>query len=98
MDEVEIRYKEKPRCEENKENLKKRLHRMQGQLAGIEKMVDENRYCKDILIQLHALQKGLQAAGRIILKEHLETCVQDQIKAGEENVMDEVMDLFDKLR
>ncbi|MGN1275810.1 MAG: metal-sensing transcriptional repressor [Floccifex sp.] len=88
-------YKEKPR--KDIQNLKNRIHRIQGQLNGVEKMIDENRYCGDVLIQISAIEKALQSLGYIVLQEHLETCVADEVIAGNRD-MNEVMDLIKRLK
>lgn len=78
--------------------LKNRLSRMQGQLNGIGKMLDENRYCGDILTQIAAVESALQAFGHLILKEHMETCVQEKIRQGDPDVIEETVELIKKLR
>jgi DNA-binding FrmR family transcriptional regulator len=93
----QCRYKSVPRSEEEKKNLRTRLNRISGQLSGIGNMIDNDRYCGDILIQLSAAENALHSLGRIIMKNHLETCVTDQIKNGNTQIIDEVMELFDKL-
>ena len=91
------RYKTKPRTAEEMTALKNRINRIIGQLGGIGNMIDDNRYCGDILIQISAVEKALQSLGCIIMKNHLETCVTEQIKSGNEEIMDEVMELFKRL-
>lgn len=71
---------------------------MVGQLNGIEKMIDDNRYCGDVLIQIAAVEKALQAFGYIVLQDHLETCVTEDIKNGDDQIMDEVIELIKKLK
>ena len=78
--------------------MKSRLHRMVGQLNGIEKMLDEGRYCGDILIQISAIESALQALGYMVLQDHLETCVREKVKADDEEVMNEVLTLIKKLK
>ena len=78
--------------------LKNRLNRMAGQIAGISKMLDENRYCGDILIQIAAVEKALQSFGYIILKNHMESCVVEQIEAGNTGIVDETLELMKKLK
>ncbi len=91
------RYKATPRTEDETAALKKRINRIIGQLGGIGNMIDDNRYCGDILIQISAVEKALQSLGCMIMKNHLETCVTEQIKNGNEEIMDEVMELFKRL-
>lgn len=91
-------YKSTPRGEEELKMLKNRLNRMTGQLSGISKMLEENRYCGDILMQVAAVESALQSFGYSILKSHLETCVCEQIEAGNKEVIDEAMYLIKKLK
>lgn len=90
--------KETPRSPEDLKNLKNRLSRMQGQLNGIGRMLDENRYCGDILVQIAAVESALTSFGHLILKEHMETCVQEKIKQGDSEVIEETLELIKKLR
>ena len=96
--EGEPRYKHTPRDAEQVRQLKNRLNRMSGQLAGISRMLDENRYCGDILIQIAAVEKALQSFGYIILKDHMDTCVVEKIKAGDTEIVDETIELMKKLK
>ncbi len=91
-------YKTTPRNEESLRQLQNRLNRMIGQMGGIKKMLEENRYCGDILIQVAAVESALQNFGYIILQEHLETCVTEEIKSGNSAVIDEVVELIKKLK
>lgn len=92
------RTKHTPRSEKERRQLDNRLNRMIGQLNGIRKMLDENRYCGDILTQIAAVESALQAMGYVILKEHMETCVTEGILAGDENIMAEAFELMKKLK
>ncbi len=89
-------YKNKPRSSENKEALIKRINRAQGQLNGIKQMIEDDRYCKDILIQLSAVEKAVSAVSREILSEHMKTCVVDDIQKGNTEIIDEVLQLVTK--
>ena len=75
-------HKTTPRSEEELRLLQNRLKRMIGQLGGIGKMLDDNRYCGDILTQVAAVESALQAFGYQILQKHLETCVVEEIQKG----------------
>ena len=94
----EERHKHTPRSEEELRRLKNRVNRMVGQLNGIGRMLDENRYCGDILIQIAAVEKALQNLGYVILQDHMNTCVVEQVRDGDTAVMDELMDLMKKLK
>lgn len=92
------RYKNTPRTEKTKRQLENRLSRMIGQLNGIKNMVDDNRYCGDILTQIAAVESALQSLGYIILKDHMETCVAEEIKNGNMQIIDEAVELVKKLK
>jgi len=90
--------KSMPRSEESIKKLKNRLKRMSGQLAGIERMLDENRYCGDVLIQLAAVQSALQSFGYMILSDHMQSCVTEEIQKGNTEVIGETVELIKKLK
>ena len=75
-------------------DLQKRLNRAVGQLNGIKQMINDNRYCGDVLIQLSATRSAIQSIERIVLQNHLETCVVEEIRAGNDEIVDEAMDLI----
>ncbi|MFS4460118.1 metal-sensitive transcriptional regulator [Bdellovibrio sp. HCB2-146] len=79
---------------------KKRLQRVRGQIDGISRMIDERRYCPDIVIQIRAAAKALQAIEAEIINTHIEGCVKTAIKAKNEKEIhkkiDEIMDLIQK--
>ena len=68
-----------------------------GQLNGIRKMVEENRYCGEVLVQVSAVESAVRAFGYQILEEHLATCVSEKIKAGDESIVSETVELIKKL-
>ena len=90
--------KHTPRSEAQKKQLQNRLSRMAGQLNGISKMLEENRYCGDILIQVSAVESALQSFGYLVLKEHLETCVVEEVHKGNGQIMEETIELVKKLK
>ncbi|MDO4467078.1 MAG: metal-sensing transcriptional repressor [Bacillota bacterium] len=92
------KMKHHPRSEEEIKKIKNRLHRIVGQMNGVEKMIEENRYCGDILIQISAIEKSLQSIGYQILEEHLKSCVVEDIQEGKVETMDEVMKLMKNLK
>lgn len=98
MGECCVHHKHQPRDEKELKKLKSRIHRMIGQLNGIEKMLDDNRYCGDILVQVSAVESALKSIGYIILQEHLETCVREDVKNDDAETMIEVMELIKKLK
>jgi DNA-binding FrmR family transcriptional regulator len=68
----------------DKEALAKRLHRIEGQVRGIERMVEEDRYCIDILTQIAAVSTALQAVALKILDDHVRHCVAGALTSGDE--------------
>ena len=78
--------------------LKNRLNRMTGQLTGISRMLDENRYCGDILTQIAAVESALQSFGYLILQEHMETCMAEELKKGNTEIVSEAVELIKKLK
>jgi DNA-binding FrmR family transcriptional regulator len=73
-----------PGYSNDKAGLVKRLHRIEGQVRGIEKMVDEDRYCIDILTQIAAVKTALEQVGAKLLEGHVNHCVRDAIASGDE--------------
>ena len=88
--------KHTPRSPELKADVARRINRAVGQLNGIRAMVEEDRYCGDVLTQLAAVESAVKAISREVMRDHLETCVVERIQAGDTEVTDEVMDLFKK--
>ena len=88
--------KETPRSEELQADLHRRLNRVIGQLGGVKAMLDDNRYCGDVLVQLAAAESAVRSISSRLLQNHLETCVVEQIQRGNVEVVDEVMQLMRK--
>ena len=89
--------KVKYRSLDEKKYLDKRLRTIEGQVRGVRGMVQDDRYCKDILIQISAITKSLNSIAIKILKNHLDTCVVEDIKKGNLEITQEVIDLIKKL-
>ena len=68
----------------DKTALKKRLHRIEGQVRGIERMVDDDRYCIDILTQVGAVKTALESLAFEVLDDHVNHCVADALAAGDQ--------------
>ena len=86
--------KKKIRTEEEKKALNVRINKIMGQMNGIKKMIDEDRYCDDILIQLSAIDKSIKSLSTLILDNHMRTCLVKSIQNGDTSVVDEIVDLF----
>ena len=90
------RHKSTPREADFQQNIQTRLNRAIGQLGGVKAMIDDNRYCGDVLLQLAAAEKAIHRVSELILENHLHTCVVEQVRSGNEEVIDEAMDLIRK--
>ena len=84
------------RSEEDKRAIISRLNRIIGQLQGVGRMVDEDRYCDDILVQLSAADKAVKSLAAFVLDNHVHTCLIRDIREGKVEVVDELVDLFKK--
>lgn len=89
-------HKATPRSVQMQEDLQKRLNRVIGQLNGVKTMIDDNRYCGDVLMQLSAAESAVHSISAILLQNHLETCVVEQIEQGNTQIIDEAMQLIKK--
>ena len=90
------RQKHKPRTPEQVKSLVTRLNRIDGQILGIKKMIEENRYCPDVLMQVSAVQSSLNSFNKELLATHIKTCVVDDIRDGKEEAVDELCELLKK--
>lgn len=93
----ETHFKGTPRSEEQIKNLVTRLNRIAGQLGGIKKMIEENRYCGEVLVQVSAVESAVRAFGYLVLEDHMNTCVSEKIRAGDETIVGETVELIKKL-
>lgn len=85
----------KPRTQDEKQKVINRLKRIEGQVRGIQKMVEEDRYCVDILVQISAIQSALKNVGFAVTERHINHCVSDAIKQGEgKETIEELMDVL----
>ena len=89
--------KTKTRNPEEKKALLNRLNRIEGQIRGIHAMVEKDAYCADILIQVSAVSAALGSFNKELLGEHIKTCVADDIKNGNGEKLDELIQILGKL-
>ena len=75
-------HKKKERSEKEYKDLVNRLNRIEGQIRGIKRMVESDTYCTDILIQVSAVNAALNSFNKVLLANHIRTCVADDINAG----------------
>ena len=88
------RHKSTPRSMELQADMQKRLNRAIGQLTGVKAMIEDNRYCGDVLTQLAAAESAVRRVSEMVLAEHMRTCVVEEVRAGNDEVIDEVMELM----
>lgn len=84
------------RGEEEKKVINNRINRIQGQLRGIKKMIEEDAYCNDVLVQLSAVENSVKSLSNHILENHLYSCVTRDIENGNLEIIDELISLFKK--
>ena len=87
----------KARDENERRDLMNRLKRIEGQVRGLQRMLEEDAYCPEILTQASAVNCALNSFCRVLLTNHLRTCVTDDIRAGREDTVDELMGVLQKL-
>ena len=80
-----------------REKVLRRLKIARGQLDGLERMIGEGRYCVDVLTQLSAIHEALRGVGKVVVRQHLETCVTEGFKKKQAHHYDELMDIIYKL-
>lgn len=90
-------HKKKLRPPEEQKRLINRLNRISGQVNGIKKMLEGDAYCTDILTQTAAVSAALNAFSRELLGEHIRSCVADNIRQGNDEVIDELLDTLKKM-
>lgn len=74
-----------PHSDEEKNKLTNRLKRIEGQVRGLQKMVEEDRYCVDVLVQISAINAALKKVGFSLMEHHTQTCVSEAIRSGDGN-------------
>ena len=84
-------HRTRVRTEDEARGLYNRLSRIEGQIKGLMRMLDESRYCLDILTQVTAVSSALSAFSRELLASHIKGCVVEDIKAGKEETADELI-------
>jgi len=87
----------KERSEEEYKDLIHRLNRIEGQIRGIRGMVEKNAYCPDILAQVAAANAALNSFNKVLLGNHIRTCVAEDIRQGKDETIDELVALLPKL-
>ncbi len=88
--------KHKERSQEEIKSLTIRLNKIEGQIRGISKMIDDDRYCVDIITQINAVQSALNSFTKELLSSHIKSCVVKDIREGNDTVVDELCELLQK--
>lgn len=78
------------RDEKTVQDLSKRLNRIEGQVRGIKRMIEEGVYCDDVLNQIASAQSALSGVAKLLLEKHIKFCIKDQLMAGDEEVVFEL--------
>src|SRR5690625_1401152 len=87
-----------PRTDDEKKKLVNRLKRIEGQVRGIQRMIEDDRYCLDILVQLSAVQAALKKVGYTVTERHVKHCLNEAVEQGEgEEVMDELLRVMQQM-
>lgn len=97
MQECNCSHKTKERSEEEYRSLINRLNRIEGQIRGIKRMVESNAYCTDIITQAAAASSALNSFNRELLSNHIKTCVEQDIKEGKYETVDDLISTLQKL-
>lgn len=90
-------HKKKERSEKEYKDLIHRLNRIEGQIRGIRNMVEQDAYCPDILIQVAAANAALNSFNKVLLGNHLRTCVANDIREGHDETIDELLKVLQRL-
>lgn len=89
--------KTKERSDKEYRNLQNRLSRIEGQVRGVKEMLEKDAYCTDILIQTSAISAAINSFNKVLLANHMKTCVVKDIREGKDETVDELLELLKKL-
>ncbi|WP_078382408.1 metal-sensitive transcriptional regulator [Sutcliffiella halmapala] len=74
-----------------KKNLISRLNRVEGQVRGVKRLIEQDTYCDDVLTQISAIQSALNSVGKLLLEGHMKSCIVERIQEGDTEVIDELL-------
>ncbi|SFS43722.1 metal-sensitive transcriptional regulator [Marininema halotolerans] len=83
--------------EKMKSNLTARLNRIEGQIRGVRRLIDQDTYCDDVLTQIAAAQSALNSVSRLLLEGHMKQCVVERVREGDDEVIDELLVTIQRL-
>lgn len=90
-------HNKKVRTEEELKSLTNRLNRIEGQVRGVRSMLENDAYCIDILTQVSAINSALNSFNRILISNHIKSCVAEHVREGDDQVLDELVNTLQKL-
>jgi DNA-binding FrmR family transcriptional regulator len=90
-------HKTSNRSQKMKSSLISRLNRIEGQVRGIKGMIDKDIYCDDVLNQIAAVQSAMKSVSRLLLENHMKSCVANRLQSGETEVLDELLLTIEKM-
>ena len=90
-------HKSKKRSEKEYKDLINRLSRIEGQVRGVKGMIEKDAYCPDILIQVSAITAALNSFNKVLLGNHIKSCVIENVKNGNDDIIDELVTVLQKL-
>lgn len=96
-DETLLCHEGKHRNDDELKDLIHRLNRIEGQVRGVRRMVEEEHYCVEILTQVSAIQSALNSFNKVLLGNHIRTCVVDDIRQGNDEVIEELLKTIQKI-
>lgn len=80
-----------------KDNLNQRLRRIEGQVRGLQKLIENDAYCDDVLMQVASVQSALNGVAKKLLSQHMQTCVKTRLLAGDDEVLEELDTTIERL-
>lgn len=89
--------RKKKRNEKEYKDLMNRLNRIEGQVRGVKNMLENDAYCPDILVQVSAITAALNSFNKVLLSNHIESCVVEDLKNGKEGTIEELVGILQKL-
>ena len=93
----QISDRKKIREKNERRDLMNRLKRIEGQVRGLQRMIDEDAYCPDVLMQASAVNSAINSFCKVLLANHLRCCVKEDIRAGRDETIDELVTTLQKL-
>lgn len=90
-------HKTKDRSEKEYKDLMNRLSRIEGQVRGVKGMIEKDAYCTDILVQVSAIRAALNSFNKVLLENHIKTCVARDIREGKDETIEELVETLQKL-